>query len=184
MGPLLAFMAVFVSACGNFTAQPEPDQGSDSDPHPLAYQAALSDCGGLDVTVEKSDYCAAEILAWEYDPETKIFVFADNRIVLNCCGEHDMSIRLVDGVYRITEYDAPEQIEPDVESRCHCMCSFDYELKVQDMPHEEIQVKLLRDISDDDDWNSGLVWEGELDLTLGSGEIIIDDVPVEYGCES
>lgn len=175
-------MAMVASACGNFTANPEEDI-DDTALHPLTYQAALSDCGGLDVTVEISEYCNAEILSWDYDPATKVFVFSDNRILLNCCGEHDMSIELEDGVYTITEYDSPLIIPGQEESRCNCMCSFDYEIEVQNMPAEEIQVRLLRDVSDSDQWNNTLVWEGTLDLTDESGDIVIDDEPIHYGCE-
>ena len=175
-------MAIFVSACGNFTAQPDTEEpDTDSEMNPMTYQAALSDCGGFDVTVELSEYCAAEVLTWDYDPSTKLLIFSDSRIVLNCCGEHDMSIQLEDGVYTITEYDRPMQGRGGI--RCVCICPFDYEIEVQDMPAGEIQVQLLRDISDDERWNNTLVWEGKLDLTQESGNVVIDDVSAEDGCE-
>jgi len=61
------------------------------------------------------------------------------------------------------------------------MCVFDYVIEVQGVDEEVIDVRIERDVTD---WpeGSGLVWEGQLDLTQGSGQVIIDDTPEDMWC--
>jgi len=169
----ITLLAILLLSCGNFTEV----TGADN----IIHSAALSDCGGFDdtkVDVELSEYCDAQIIRWNYDAGTKVFTFSDNRVFLNCCGDHNMTIELEDDIYVITEIDAPANGD-----RCSCMCSFDYEIEIQNMPAEIIELRLALDVTDSIDTSNDKVWEGSIDLTTTtSGEIVIDDIPIEYGC--
>ncbi len=167
-------VALSTASCGD---------SSETKVEPLSYDAALSDCGGFETKTQRSDYCAAEIAKWEYDHASKTLVFSDNRIMLNCCGEHDITVRQDGDVYAITEHDAPEQTEDGGQTRCKCTCPFDYQVELKNMPSDIVEIRLLRNITDDDQWTNALVWEGTLDLTEESGEIVIDDTPVAFACE-
>lgn len=95
-----------------------------------------------------------------------------------------MTASLEDGIYVITERDAPEVSENEAAKRCKCVCPFDYRIEIKKVPHEPVALRLVRDVTDDEQWTNRVVWEGPLDLTKESGEIVIDDTPIEYGCRS
>jgi hypothetical protein len=157
--------------------------GSDT-ANELSYQTALSECGGFWVeqyapppgdTDDTAEYCGAERLLWTYDPSSGALEITHTRVELNCCGVHSIDFSFADGVYLIAERD-----EPEVD-RCTCVCVFDFGLTVQGMPQEIIAVELERTVTDAPD-ASGPVWSGELDLTQGNGEIIVDGTPMGYPC--
>ncbi len=118
------------------------------------------------------------MLHWAYRAETETLTLADARVLLNCCGEHAMTIDLLEGVYVVTETDDPEMTEMG-PARCGCMCVFDFTLQAAGIPQETIQVQLVREVSD---WEeaSDLIWEGELDLGQGTGAIVIDETYEEW----
>jgi hypothetical protein len=69
------------------------------------------------------------------------------------------------GNYQIRETDAPG------ESRCLCMCFFDFSIGLSDMPAQSIGIELYRHITDEGpEW---MVWQGTLDLRQETGEIVI-----------
>jgi hypothetical protein len=146
----------------------------------------VSDCGGFEAAGEslfddskdkRSDYCDAEVLHWLYDEATQRLKLADARVLLNCCGDHSMTVEEVDGVYVFTETDAPE----GGWGRCLCMCVYDFVIKVDNIPPGTISIRIDRVVTDRPE-GSGLVYEGELDLTLGSGSEVIDDTDVADWC--
>ncbi|MCU0664048.1 MAG: hypothetical protein MUC50_17185 [Myxococcota bacterium] len=179
---IAALLTLALGGCGNFTAEPVG-----SAPNELSYKAAISDCGGFgveqyappppDTDDDLTEYCAAERLVWSFDAETGELAFENTRISLNCCGVHSMDIALDQGVYVLTERDEPEN-----GSRCSCMCVYDFHLAVEEMPAETIQVALERVVTD---WPeaSGLMWSGEIDLSTGSGVILVDSTPMGYPCQ-
>jgi hypothetical protein len=90
-----------------------------------------------------------------------------------------MVIEGSDGVYTATETDAPQ----DVGMRCGCMCVFDF--KVVGAPvvgQDLVQLTLVRNVTDQAD-QPKTVWTGTLDLSAGSGTVVIDATPVVMGCE-
>jgi len=112
-----------------------------------------------------------------YEADTQLLKLADARVLLNCCGDHSMTMEMQAGVYVFTEYDAPE----GGWGRCGCMCVFDYTLEAQGIPNGKIQLKIIREITDD---NQGprVVFEGELDLSFESGAIVIDETDLGAWC--
>ena len=148
--------------------------------------SAVSDCGGfrtsdMALTDEsaQSDYCDAEVLKWWYDEETETLSLLNARVFLNCCGEHGFATRMADnGTYIVTETDKPLK----GGGRCGCMCVFDYEISLEDIPAQEISLKLGRDVKDGE---SSTVWKGTLDLTgSNSDTIIIEEGGGDGLCES
>jgi hypothetical protein len=147
----------------------------------------LSECGGLtdeqrapaifeDFQNQPADYCDAEVLYWTYDAETETLQLLDSRIILNCCGEHDITVtRETDSSLLVTEIDNGDA------GRCRCTCAFDYQVSVERVWNQPLLVRMVRDISDED----GLieVWQGTLSLDFGGGSVIIDGTPVE-GCQT
>ncbi len=134
----------------------------------------VSDCGGFSAASKtlssqqmQNDQCRDERLLWQYDPNSRMVTFLNEDVWLNCCGEHSITITLHEttGNYIIRETDAP------AESRCLCMCFFDFTIGLPDMLPESIGVELYRHVTDDGpEW---LVWQGTLELNQGSGEIVI-----------
>lgn len=165
----LSTISLFVLGlgCGGYTTELESGITQQQD--------RISECGGFEKAGDHlfggpENYCDAEVLHWQYVPESQTLHLADARVLLNCCGDHTMTIKEVEGVYVVTETDDPE----DGWGRCHCMCVFDYTMSAVGLAEGVIQLKIVREVSD---WpeGSGDVWEGELDLSEGSGAIVIDD---------
>ncbi len=162
-------IALILTACG----------GSEEGPS-LTQHAAISDCGGFATTQRSADadYCDAEVLDWSYDATTQKLTVVNNRVLLNCCGDHSMTATLVDGVYVIDEVDAPE----GGAGRCDCMCVFDYSLEIEGVPSGVIAVQLFRDVTDNES-GPALLYDGDFDLGSGSGSEIIDATDVGMWCE-
>jgi hypothetical protein len=149
----------------------------------VAHDEAVSDCGGFNDWAATNfkdgpdEYCAAERLHWEYNAQSGVLSLADNRILLNCCGNHSIDVSLENGVYVVTEIDAPEY----GDARCACMCVYDYTVDIKEVPAGVISLKIVREVTDWPD-GSGVVFEGDLDLSQGSGVEIIDDEPETTWC--
>ena len=141
----------------------------------------LSNCGGFGAEEpERPDwgsYCAAEVLRWHYDEASQTLSLSDERVLLNCCGEHEISVELVNDVYVVQETDAPDQ-----GARCYCMCVFDFAVEVEGVPTGTIDLRILRDITDDAQ-EEQLVFEGQLDLGADEGVVELDASDVGMWCE-
>lgn len=109
----------------------------------------------------KNTLCGDERLSWRYDPNSRTITFLNEDVWLNCCGEHSLSITLDEttGIYVIQETDAPG------ESRCLCLCFFDFSIDLPHMTAESMTVQLYRHITDEGP--EQFVWQGTLDLSLG-----------------
>ena len=150
------------------------------------YWAESSQCGGfgpeeLSGMYDNGEggYCDAEVLAWSYDSETQVLRLLDQRILLNCCGDHDVTLDIVEGVYVFTEWDEPE----GEGGRCNCMCVFDFAVEVTGVPEGELAINLLRVVSDDGLGEPTELFVGTLDLAEGAGAEILDDTDVGAWCE-
>lgn len=173
---MVFFSVIALAGCGGYTDQNDPD-----DPV-ITSQDRVSACGGFEsegspLLGNPVDYCAAEVLHWAYDEAADQLKLADARVLLNCCGEHAMTVAEADGVYVFTETDDPEF----GDARCGCMCVFDFAIEVTGITTGVIPIRINREVSD---WpeGSGLVLEAELDLTQGSGTIVIDDTDIYPWC--
>ncbi len=173
MSILLSLSLVLFVDCGG-TSEEEPPSITQTD--------AVSGCGGFPVTRAPvfddytGEYCDAEVLHWEYDETNQKLDIRDARILLNCCGEHSMDVAFDDGVYVVTETDAPE----GAGARCDCMCVYDFDLTASGIPGGLITVRLMRHVTDSGD--AYQVWEGELDLAESSGFVILDDTAEDMWC--
>jgi hypothetical protein len=140
---------------------------------PPSQSYAISECGGFEAksTWSYGDYCDAEVLRWALDPATGALTFTDQRVLLNCCGERSITVAEQNGTYVITETDAPEA----GAGRCYCMCVFDFEVTYNPgVPYgNTVPIQLVRDVTDD---NAPpiTVYSGTIDLTAGSGAIVVD----------
>ena len=138
-----------VSECGGFSSSPKGPSGPDQD------------------TGSSESYCADDVMSWAYDASEQTLSVLNKGVFLNCCGERAISVTQEDGTYVLTEQDQPE----DGDLRCSCMCMFDYAVDVPDLAEGSIDVKLVRAIDD----AISTIWEGSLDLSEGSGEVLIEE---------
>jgi hypothetical protein len=154
----------------------------ETDPGLLEQHQAISACGGFEETLPPEtggadDYCAAEVLDWAYDAATQVLELTDARALLNCCGERTMGMSLVEGVYVVSELDSAE----GGMGRCDCMCVFDLRLTVEGLLGGILPVRVERLVTDEAS-APAVVWEGELDLGLGAGAVVLDATDVGMWC--
>jgi hypothetical protein len=165
---LLAALST-LGGCGGFTDLP------------FEQTSEISACGGFPqalslVFADPPAYCDAEVLYWEYAAATQTLTLTDSRVILNCCGEHGMTVDWRDGHYLLTETDAPQNL-----GRCSCMCVYDYRVTVQGIPQAPFEFELWRRISDSPE-TSGRKFTGTLDLSQPSGFVIIDASSADPWC--
>jgi hypothetical protein len=177
---LAALWAVSISmtACGSIGEE-------------LPQSSAISQCGGFEVNQQSqalngsgddnfdpsSSYCDAEVLDWSYDAALGKLALSNNRVLLNCCGNHSIEATDEEGVLVIREIDAPEFDD----ARCGCMCVFDFAIELEQVAMGTIQLRLMRDVTDDDQAEQEVL-VGEIDLAKGSGSVVVDSTDVEFWC--
>lgn len=153
----------------------EPDPG-----HLIPQTYQISECGGFELQSRgdfaPAGYCDAEVLKWSYDAQSGTLKLRNNRVELNCCGDRAMTLQeQANGSYEIRVTDAPEALV----GRCLCTCVFDFSLEAKSIASGVIQVKLLREVTD-----SGLgaaqIWSGQLDLSKGAGEVVLNSTPSSW----
>ena len=157
-------------------------EGEAQDPGFLVQRQAISSCGGFGevtppATDGDGDYCEAERLEWTYDAATETLQLTDARALLNCCGERSLTMTLVDGVNVITETDVPE----GEGGRCDCMCVFDLRLTVGGLFGGILPVRVER-LETDVASAPATIWEGEIDLGLAGGSVIMDPTDAGMWC--
>jgi hypothetical protein len=155
----------------------------------LTRNSAISACGGFfgansahhkDPMGDPATYCDAQVLWWSYTSDTQVLALSDNRVDLNCCGDHSIDVDLVDGVYVVTETDAPQANAGG--ARCGCSCVFDFSTEIVTVPEGTVQLRIVRNVTDSEA-GPETAWEGSLDLTDGSGHETIDASAVVMNCE-
>ena len=97
----------------------------------------------------------------------------DTGIMLNCCGEHSLVVTkdAATGEFELAETDDPVRLDNGEVSRCLCMCRFDFKVNVPNVTGA-IKVKLTLKVNpygDLPDEPRKTLWEGELNLSAGSG---------------
>lgn len=142
------------------------NDGGNSSPTEVGENPNFTKCENIDKTEE---YCAAERLVWEYDSDASTVTIDHRRVEMNCCGDRSVqAFELEDGSYEIRETDNPSD-----NGRCACKCVFDYGIDIPEVSGE-IDLSVVREKSDAD--NSPIdVWSGSIDLSQGSGEVVVDD---------
>lgn len=171
-----------VVACGPVGDDPEQDDQL------LPQTYAVSECGGFAANAPakassadfkvNATYCDAELLNWSYEPKEGTLKLSNDRVLLNCCGDRKITINEVQGVYVITETDAPEAA---TGSRCHCMCVFDLAVEALKIPGGVVDVELHRTITDDGK-GTQKVFAGKLDLSKGQGSVVVDQTDAGMWC--
>jgi hypothetical protein len=171
-------MAVFsIAACSG------SGSGGGGDDTPLSdfnLAPQISACGGFvgenpGAKIPPPDpttYCNAERLLWNYDASTKTLGLTNSRVLLNCCGDHSITVTKDGDTVVFTETDAPEN-----GTRCKCMCVYDYASDVSPIDQGILAFRLVRNVTDVQPAVT-TVWEGTLDLAAGMGEVAVntDDV--------
>jgi hypothetical protein len=133
----------------------------------------------------EGDYCAAEILRWRFDEATETLRLGDARVLLGCCGQRSARVERVDSLIELTQLD-----EPDLGAgRCDGRCAYDVAVSVP-LPghggpgqggHGSIVLRVLRDVTDAQGGPT-LVWQGSIDLTQPSGQIVLDSSHAGANC--
>jgi len=170
----------------------EGASGSDNTPPgpSLDVSPSISACGGfvgggsgakIPPSPDPSTYCDAERLLWNYDAATRTLGLLDARVMLNCCGEHSIDVKVEDGVHVVTETDAPEKLPNGDEARCGCMCVFDYAADVTPVEGSMLSMRVVRNVPDQTPAVT-VVWEGMLDLSAGAGEVVVSSASAEPWC--
>ena len=154
-------------------------------PQSVGVDPKVSTCGGFAAANRDADpYCDAELLKWAFDASSGTLSLLDQRVLLNCCGDHEFSVTFdpARGVYTATETDRPESIGSNGQGeRCDCLCVFDWAIDVADVEPGTIQLELERHETDSAP-SPHQVWAGAIDLSEVQGEIVIDPNPIGYGC--
>ncbi len=168
-------IATLIAAAG--CRAEEPSEGS-----PFAAQhQAVSECGGFGPVEDYDsggDYCAAEVLSWRYDAEAGTLDLSDERVLLNCCGDHSVEAAADGDLVVVTETDAPES----GAGRCDCLCVFDFALTLEGVEAGPLALRIVRDVTDEG--GPATVWEGTLDLGAGEGSVVLSDEDVGMWCGS
>ncbi|MCC6554971.1 MAG: hypothetical protein IT372_18515 [Polyangiaceae bacterium] len=177
---LILLAAPALSACSS--SEGGPGEGAPQ----LSQRPSISECGGFAAqpgarieppVPDPATYCEAERLLWAHDAATEELALTNSRIVLNCCGEHSISVAEDAGVYVVTERDAPV----DGDARCGCECVFDFAVVVESIPAGVIGVRVVRDVTDSGE-APRVVYEGSIDLSQGEGVVTVDSASAEPWC--
>ena len=139
----------------------------------IGINSRISACGGFgDInTIVKSnnpeDETCNEVLNWKYNSESNIISLQNDNVGLNCCGEHSINVKKIDGKYVVTEIDNSEN-----GARCGCMCSFSYAIDIPDIKSNSIDIILKRDVEESD---IETVLETTIDLSENNGSVLIKE---------
>jgi hypothetical protein len=153
----MALFTLSLAACGG---------GNESN---LSQTFAASECGGFPSEADDASYCDAEVLSWTF--LDGVLTLTHARFSTSCGSPMEIAIAEDGQDYLVTE-----SIE---DSMADCVCTYDLRLEVTDMPEGTIHLKLVRDITNDQGPAYDL-WEGDLDLTAGSGEITLSTEDLTY----
>lgn len=140
----------------------------------LGRNIRVSDCGGFSGTTAAGDACRPETLDWFYNSVDHTVSVINSNVVLNCCGERFayavQGWRLGD---QIIELDVP----PEDGGRCDCRCMVDFAMELVDQGWgggTGGEFSITRTIPDADVPET-LVWNDNLDFTVGFGTIVIKE---------
>lgn len=172
----LIFGSALLIACGGEDLDPP----NNNDTVPQSY--SVSECGGFAVNQRSSagysgNYCDAERLDWTFDASSATLKLTDKRVLLNCCGDHSVTVAKQGAGYLITEIDAPEQ----QGGRCLCMCVFDFAVTIKQVQAGLVPIEIRRDTTDDSAAPK-TVFKGTLDLSKSAGSELISSKSVDPWC--
>lgn len=139
----------------------------------ISDKTRVSACGGFEDDEAAKDGREDERLTWQYNRSAKTVTFVNKNVWLNCCGERSItaSFNEAAGIYEIYETDQAE-MDGDTPLRCDCECFFDFKVRLSGVDSGVIGVNLFRIVSDLEKPVTA-VWKGNIDLSEGSGDILI-----------
>jgi hypothetical protein len=123
------------------------------------------ECDPEPLLPEEMDYCI-EKLFWKYDRESRILQLVNGPVSLNCCGLRYMRTGIAEGYYTQIEMD-----KPPLTGRCRCMCDAIYSVCIHGVVEDPAPIRLFRHVTDDGTTEPTQIWEGELVLSAGTGQI-------------
>lgn len=166
---VMTIVVMLLASCNDQVTQ------ADSEEQNIGSNTKISECGGFQSkhkqTRTEDEYCSAERLIWSYNQDAHTVLFLNQDVWLNCCGEHTMSIVFNEDteVYEIHETDKPVS----GKGRCLCLCFFDFQIELPQIPSGVISVQLHRHVTDEGPQQ--LIWQGALDLSQGNGDVVIQE---------
>ena len=170
LGLCLAFL---LAGCGT---EPEVDDnfgwligGCAGQAQALAEQTTSYDttCKPETLLPEEIDYCTEKIF-WEYNKASQTLQLVHGPVALNCCGVRYVISKVAEGFNTIIEMDEPG------DYRCRCMCDTFYSVCLHDVPEAPLPLRIFLHVTDESSLPVD-VWEGELDLSQGKGQIALGD---------
>ena len=157
---LLGFM-VLTSCGGVDTASSEVEKN-------------ISECGGFEeravfnFKAYSEEMSCDQLVIWKYNKTEKVLNIVNQDVRLNCCGEHDIKIEKTEENIKYTMID-----NPDHGARCDCMCYYDYSADIGNVSGTEINLSVFTDVAENEGTEN--VWEGKIDLSEGSGIIVVKE---------
>ena len=137
-------------------------------------EALVEQTSGYDTTCkpeallpEEIDYCTEKIF-WEYNQANRTLQLVHGPVALNCCGVRYVNSGVAEEFYTILEMDEPG------EYRCRCMCDTFYSVCIRNVPETLLPIRIFLHVTDETSQPAD-VWEGELDLSEGSGQIVLGE---------
>ncbi|MCA9520394.1 MAG: hypothetical protein KC609_05460 [Myxococcales bacterium] len=125
-------------------------------------------CGGFAIgsPFRVDDFCASERLIWRYDATARELQLVYQRLAADCARHVGLELRRHGAGYRLVPL-------LDLGPSTVCLCDYGLALRVSGPP-----LRFALEI----DGISGVDarWSGELDLSLGSGTIVLDDQPALF----
>jgi hypothetical protein len=121
-------------------------------------------------------YCDAEVLSWSYQEQGGKLQLIDSRVLLNCCGDHAITLAREGTGFLLNERDAPKD-----GTRCRCECVFDFRLDAEGVPGGTLPLRVVREITDDEA-DPVTLFDGALDLSIGAGTEVLDETDASAYC--
>jgi len=175
------FTAFAFVACGGGSSS--SGGGTDVPANDFDVAPFVSECGGLGMgtgtkapSPDPLTYCDAEHLFWQYNADLKTIGLTNSRVVLNCCGDHSVTVTRDGETVVFTEIDAPKG-----GTRCKCECVFDYAAVVSPVETGMTSLRIVRNVTDADP-PTKIVWEGTLDLSPGAGQVVVNTDSADPWC--
>lgn len=142
---VILIIGLLLFACDSKSPVQTADEISTANPQ-------ISGCGGFTGDTEKrtvnsipflcdpETYCDAEKLLWLYEESTQTLKVMNTRVLLNCCGDHEITAVDNNNVIIISENDQPE----GGTGRCYCMCVYDFYIEIS-YAHLQVDLQGIRE---------------------------------------
>jgi len=125
---LTALLLILPIACNDSASGPENDNIT-------GVMVAASGCKTYEMGKAAGDIPADQsCILYEYAPFGKLYITHYNA-GFNCCTDVDADVSVSDGVITITEKESGDY--------CHCLCLFDIEMEISQLPAKGYTVRII-----------------------------------------